>query len=567
VIAAIIDLFTRRYRGLTRGQRAALWIASVVFGARVAYAIELTGLTRTGSGLDLRAPWSLVFAAMAFVVGLFVVTAPESAPTKAEDPRPTQMLAYVAVPFAVFCAYLLAFYPALMTEDSYREWDQVVSGHFNAILPLAYTLLSWVAAGLWMSPAAPVLMQVVALSVAFGASMVTLRRAGAPRNLVWGLTAGFALLPLNGAMAVSMWKDIAFSAALLWLTAIVFRICASQGRAAGERRIVLELAAALALVALLRPNGPAPALVTAVVLLACYPKTWRPLLAASAGAVSLMLFVNVGLARASHESFEGLGVYNASPFIYDIGAILHSDIGTHRKKPKKSHAHADDDDDDEDVELYWVNEAVTPDERAALAQFDDATEWALLYQPQLYPYWHTKHDHWSRLDDPKKRDEFMRLWFALARRNPGTLLHHRMLTARIGWLMAADSYTASIYAHRVLPDRLGQVFEPPFPWLTRSVRHLLWATVDDGSLRPFIAHPAFASYLAFLFFALTAVRRRSARFLAVAAPLASNWAATMAFCMAQDARYFYSAFVVLPFALGLPWTTARGEPTPSSEQA
>lgn len=557
----VAEQFNDRYGRLTRAERLWLAVTAVVFGARVAFAIEVTGLTRTHGGLDFRLLWSVLFAAISFVIGLLVLTTKARAPTEGADARPRWILAYAALPVVVFGTYLLAFYPALMTEDSYREWDQLVSGKFNSIMPLAYTLLSWIPASIWKSPASPVLAQLVGLAAAFGVSMLALRRAGAPERLVWALTAGFALMPLNGAMAVSMWKDIAFSAAVLWLTVVVFRICASQGSVARERSIMLQLAAALALVALLRPNGPAPALVTAAVLLGCYPKAWRYLVGASAGALFLVLFVNVGLARASHESFEGSGVYNASPFIFDIGAILNADIEAHRIK--KKHGKKSNDpkaDDEEEIKFVWLNETVTPQERAVLAQFDDVMEWGLLYENRYFPYWHTRFDHWQRLDDPAKRSELMRMWYTLALRNPRIVLRHRVQTARIGWLIDADYYRASIYAHRVLPERLGKVIDPPFEWLTRLVRLVLGMTVDQEGLQPFIAYPALATYLAFFFFALDAIRRRSARFLAVAVPLAANWAATMAFCMAQDARYFYSAFVVLPFALGVLWTVARDGP-------
>jgi hypothetical protein len=561
----VVSWFVERYRQLGPTQRGWLWVIAAVFGARIAYAIEVTGLTRTSSGFDLRAPWSPVFAAIAFVIAVLVVTRPERPPAAASYPRPYRIFVYAALPFAVFCFYLLAFYPALMTEDSYREWDQIVTGKFNAIMPLAYTLFSWVAAGLWKSPAAPVLAQATALALAFGASMVALERAGAPRRLLWGLTAGFALMPLNGAMAVSMWKDIAFAAAVLWLTVIVFRIWESQGDAVRGSRTVLALVAALALVALLRPNGPAPALVTAAVLLACYPKQWRSLGVASGGALFVVLFVNVGLSRVSHQSFDGAGVYNASPFIYDIGAVLRADLEErhvpkkHRKKAKEAG------DADEDIQLVWRNERVTPYERATLGQFDNVLEWALMYESRLYPYWHTMRDHWRLLDDPEKRSELMHVWFALALRNPGVILHHRIQTARVGWLIHADDYHTSIYGRRVLPERLGRVIEPPFDWVTWIARFVLWETIDNYRWQPVLANPALPTYLAFFFFALVAVRRRSSRFLAVATPLAANWAATMAFCMAQDVRYFYSAFVVLPFALGLPWTAARAEPGPRPE--
>jgi hypothetical protein len=550
---AIASRLVGRYRRLTRAQRMAVAAIAVGFGAYIPMVIRVTGVTRTHRGTDLRGLCAVFVAVVTVVVGLFAVTAPGRAAAGPGFVRPRRVLAYAALPFAVFCVYLVAFYPALMTDDSYCQWDQIVSGKFNASLPFAHTLLYWVAASFWKSPAAPALAQSLALALAFGASMVELGRSGAPRWLTWVLTGGFALLPLNGAMAVSLWKDIAFSAAILWLTIIVFRIVVSGGEAARERRTMVQLAAALALVTLIRPNGPVPALVTASVLLGCYPRVRRPVLIASAGALLVILFVNVGLARATGETFDGAGVYEVSPFIYDIGAILRADLLVHRRavsmKPGTGTGRG------EPPELGWRNRRVTQQERDVLARFDNVIEWAALYQPNHYPYWHTHLDHWKVLDDPAKRDELMRVWFALARRNPGIVFHHRIATARIGWQIDADDYNATVFAFAPQADRLGYAVDPPSPSLTTSIEGLL-AKVLDPHLTPFIAYPALVTYSTLLLFGFEAVRRRSWRFLAVATPLASNWLATLAFCMAQDARYFYAAFVVFPFACGLPWTAA-----------
>jgi hypothetical protein len=312
-------------------------------------------------------------------------------------------------------------------------------------------------------------------------------------------------------------------------------------------------------VSLLRPNGPAPTLMTVGVLFIMYRQRWRAVLEAAVAALAIVLVVNVGLARATGESFEGWGFYSSSMFIYDIGAVLHEDLAPPRVR---SQAEPPPEVDPEE----WVvhpSEKITPSERKTLAQFCDVDEWGRLYSPQLLLYWHTKHSHWERLDQPGKRSELAKVWRNIVLRNPWVSLRHHVSVARIGWLVDADGYRADIYARRARSAEIHMRVWNPVPRLTYTLARLVQATIDDTDFRCLTVHPALATYASLFFFALFGVQRRSIGALAVATPLVINWLATMAFCMAQDVRYFYASFLILPFALALPWTARSGlDPAP-----
>jgi hypothetical protein len=161
------------------------------------------------------------------------------------------------------------------------------------------------------------------------------------------------------------------------------------------------------------------------------------------------------------------------------------------------------------------------------------------------------------LDRPEKRAELRRVWFAFARRYPGVILRHKVEAARVGWQIYADDLFVNMETEGPTAKglKVGNVHKFA-PSLTAATDALLTVIQYDGRVRWFATHPAFWTYgCLFLLFAL-AIRRASARALLVGAPLVLNWFATMAFCMAQNTRYFYASFLVLPFVAILPWTAA-----------
>ena len=51
---------------------------------------------------------------------------------------------------AVWAVYLLAFWPALMTDDSIDQWFQVLTGQLTGHHPPFHTMLNWLVTRLWL---------------------------------------------------------------------------------------------------------------------------------------------------------------------------------------------------------------------------------------------------------------------------------------------------------------------------------------------------------------------------------------------------------------------------------
>jgi hypothetical protein len=533
------------YRSATPEQRRWLCALAGIFGAYLPVTFVAPEGTYPPFGLYLLAALGVGAAVLAVSVAI-VTGKPRPAPAVPRRSTWLSTVMYAAPPFAVFCAYLLLYFPAMANVDSYDQWDQIVRYRFDAFFPVAHTLIYWLPTLVWRSPAAPMLLQMTLLALSFGFSMAVVERNGAPRWLPWALTALFALHPVNGYFSVTFLKDILYSAAILWLTVVMFLVVQSEGNSLTSRGTLVHLVLALSAVALLRPNGVAPAFGGATLLLVRYRKRWRPLLASFGAFLAIYFGTSVGLARATHLSYVHHGFYEASPFIFDLGAVLHSDLVPRPKNPGKQRGGRN------DKRVVAENGKVTPEERAVLQQFDDVNEWARLYKAHVIPYWHTKKDHWNLLDRPEKKAELLHAWFSIARRNPGEIIQHKIAASRVGWRI--DS---SVNMETFAPEADGfRMHVPEFaPSATRAAnRFLEW--MQSTETRWMWCHPGIWTYGSLFLFAVFAIKRSSATALLIASPLVLNWLATMAFCMAQNTRYFYASLLVLPFAASLPWTTA-----------
>jgi hypothetical protein len=561
------------YRSASTAQRRWIWALAGLCGAYLPFTIDRVGVTRTESGRWLSLPWAAGIFAVAFVAALAIVTSKER-PEPAAPSRSLwrSTLKYAAPPFAVFCVYLLVYFPAMMNADSYDQWHQIIGYRFDAFFPIAHTLVYWLPTLVWRSPAAPILVQMVLLALAFGFSMAAVERCGAPRWLLWACTVLFALHPVNGFFSVTFLKDVLFSAAILWLTVVVFVVIRSGGGALTSRTTLVHLVLALSFVALLRPNGPVPAFGTAVLLWAVFRREWRRLLVVSGAFLAIYLGTNVGLAKATHLSYVNSGFYSASPFIFDIGAVLHSDLVPDPRakpaKPKYKHRRP--------VETRIVNRngKVRPDEWATLTQFENVHEWGRLYRPDLIPYWHTKRDEWELLDRPEKKAELVRVWWAFARRYPGIILQHKIAAASVGWKLAGDDFSVQMETYEPEESRLKQPVPSFSPSLRTAADELLRIIQKKASVRWFVTFPAIYTYACLFLLGAFAIRRTSWLALLIGAPLVLNWVATMAFCMAQNTRYFYASYLVLPFFAVLSWTAKVTvaapqiqEPAPTPEPA
>ena len=115
----------------------------------------------------------------------------------------------------VWSLYLLALWPGILTEDSVDQWTQMTTLRLTGYHSPLHTLTNWMVTRVAASPAAVAIAQILGLSLTFAAVLHRCRRRGASRALLGATTIVFALAPPNGFMAITLWKDVPYTIALL----------------------------------------------------------------------------------------------------------------------------------------------------------------------------------------------------------------------------------------------------------------------------------------------------------------------------------------------------------------
>lgn len=126
---------------------------------------------------------------------------------------------YALICAAVFIFNWMALYPAVMTPDSLYEWGAAHSliSPINPNHSVLYILFIRLCSLIWDSPAAASLLQMILMSAALGYVIYALRKEGLGRIGAVAFLVFYALLPVNGLMSVTIWRDVPYSILLLLL--------------------------------------------------------------------------------------------------------------------------------------------------------------------------------------------------------------------------------------------------------------------------------------------------------------------------------------------------------------
>lgn len=188
--------------------------------------------------------------------------------------------------------WLLAFWPGVLSIDSLSQWRQLHSFDLTDAHPALHTLTMWLVTRPWDSPAAVAVAQIAVLGALVGITLAGLERRGAPRRVVVGVAVVVALLPGPAVLAVTLWKDVAYAAAVLGLTHAVVQTACSGGEWLRRPRAVVALGASGSAAALLHHGGRAVAAGTLLALVLAFRAWWRPIAVAAVGVAASWVLLN-----------------------------------------------------------------------------------------------------------------------------------------------------------------------------------------------------------------------------------------------------------------------------------
>jgi hypothetical protein len=193
--------------------------------------------------------------------------------------------------FLVFSVYLFAFWPGIMSYDSYVQWKEAVDFRLTNYSPFFHTLHIWILTRMWQSPAAVALLQILLMSALFSWGCMVMHRLNIPKGAIWAAFILVLLSPYNGFLVVTLWKDIFYGMSFFALTLILVNIVFSDGQWLERCSAPFILGGVAALMALYRHNGPPAAFGTLIILPFVYRRYWHKLILALAISLAFWLFV------------------------------------------------------------------------------------------------------------------------------------------------------------------------------------------------------------------------------------------------------------------------------------
>lgn len=162
---------------------------------------------------------------------------------------------FFAFPILIWLIYLFAFWPGLMSVDSFTQWDQVAKGIYGDWHPILSTVLIWIITRLWYSPAAVVIVQILYFSVGVSYCLSFFMEHGVNKILLIVMCMLFSLWPLNGLLVITVWKDIPYSISILIFSVMLLNIYFSKGEWLEKNLNVILFTFVIVIIALFRHNG------------------------------------------------------------------------------------------------------------------------------------------------------------------------------------------------------------------------------------------------------------------------------------------------------------------------
>ncbi|MGA2064055.1 MAG: hypothetical protein ABSG86_03755 [Thermoguttaceae bacterium] len=442
-------------------------------------------------------------------------------------------LGYALPPIAAGIAYLIIFWPALMSNDSLGQWSEMLSGQYSDMAPAFHGMTNWLITRIWLCPAAVALTQVLLLGLVVAWSLKRLRQWGMPRGLAWTTCAGMSLLPATGILAITLWKDIPYSICVLLLTLWIMEMIHSGGAWLSRRFSWILLGTVLALVALYRHNGLPLAVGTPILLAVPYHRYWRRLALALAAASLLIWGVRGPLYHcvakpiplAANQRQAGIGgVYD-----YFWAALCIQQIAAHTA------AHT----------------PLRPEEQALLESLYPLQDGRWPYNPYCFDGGLNIDLLYSWQKWEAKKEDLTALAMRLFRRRPTVYLRHVLTSSSYLWGISGPKdrgyYIVAFVEgppvrYQVLREVKGngaavvEWLEPrvPLPRIVAKTFRQKWL----------FWRPAIYLYLVVLAAVIAMLRSRSPRYGLILLPLLLHTGFLAAVTMSQEFRFQFPVYLV-----------------------
>jgi hypothetical protein len=432
----------------------------------------------------------------------------------AEPPRPQDAIWMAALCVAGWSVYLLIFYPGGMSPDSVGQWSEMTTGFIDDAHPAIHTLIMWLITRAWRSPAAVAVVQIFALAGAVASALHEFGWWGVPRWVRATLAGVFAASPVHAVMSITLWKDIPYSIAMLFISVLFLRFARTHGEAILSRGASLGLSFAAGIAALTRHNGVPTVALIFVVLIVCLrerPRRRAALLMLATLVVCLGL--RMSLFRALHVAPIPTATAN-SPLVHQLAAVVH-----------------------------YAPESFSPAERALLEKVGPWKDWREGYQcDNVNGLFFDRGLQWYHLFDTPDEKQFRPLWWHQVWSHKLLALRHTLCASEHVWRVMPSGLQPLI-AFEIYKNDIGLHQESKWPAAERVLKPWLFS-IEDSARYWWLWRTAAWMYLAIFVTIVVAVRLRTWWLPLWLVPALLNGLVIMPLSMTQDFRYGYPMYLV-----------------------
>lgn len=212
----------------------------LLFSIIVAFLFFGKSLLYTADGLWFSGKYLSVFVMMLFPVGFYILLSlcafkklQGKASRSIDCPASGSYLMHMLILFFLqvmgFSVYMAAFNPGNMSYDTFNQVSQLTGLiPYNTWHPIGHTLLLGLLLKMWNNFAIVTFFQIVFFAFVISRFCGTLIRFGVKVMPVYALAVLLILMPNTGINVVTQWKDIPYTAALLWGTNIILLMCCTK---------------------------------------------------------------------------------------------------------------------------------------------------------------------------------------------------------------------------------------------------------------------------------------------------------------------------------------------------
>jgi hypothetical protein len=237
--------------------------------------------------------------------------------------RPNRAMVFGWLSVVPLLTWWLGWFPGFLSPDSIDQLGQIDRFSFTNVHPITHTFSMWVITRVWDDPGAVTLVQVVLLAGVLGYTARRLTGVGIPWWLSGAVAVMVGAIPMVGATAVTIWKDIPFSTVMLWTFAELLLLARDRAAFWAGSWGPLRLGIAFGFLWILRANGAITVVIMLVALAIAFRDRWRRLLPTAVATFGVALLVPAVLLWVLPGT--AAAIEPAEVFMPDLAAVVAHD--------------------------------------------------------------------------------------------------------------------------------------------------------------------------------------------------------------------------------------------------